>query len=67
VILSQKYNIGIGKVYFFFNLVLFSLSFLSFDNDLVIVSMISVFVCSLTIDYYLSMFNQRKMVFIVSE
>jgi uncharacterized membrane-anchored protein YitT (DUF2179 family) len=67
VILSQKYNIGIGKVYFFFNLVLFSVCFISFDNDLVIASMISVFACSLTVDYCLSMFNQRKMVFIVSE
>lgn len=67
VVLSQKYNIGVGKTYFLFNLVLFSLSFASFDNDLVIASMISVFVCSLTIDYCLSMFNQRKMVFIVSE
>ena len=66
VVLSQKYNIGVGKTYFVFNLVLFSLSFISFNNDLVIASMISVFVCSLTIDYCLSMFNQRKMVFIVS-
>lgn len=67
VILNQKYNIGIGKVYFAFNLILFSLSFTILENDLVIASMISVFVCSLTIDYCLSMFNQRKMVFIVSE
>ncbi len=67
VVLSQKYNIGIGKVYFCFNLILFSLSFASFDNDLVIASMISVFVCSVTVDYCLSMFSQRKMVFIVSE
>jgi uncharacterized membrane-anchored protein YitT (DUF2179 family) len=67
VILNQKYNIGIGKVYFVFNLVLFSLSFAVFENDLVIASMISVFVCSVTIDYCLSMFNQRKMVFIVSD
>ncbi|MDY0190254.1 MAG: YitT family protein [Desulfuromonas sp.] len=67
IILNQKYNIGIGKVYFSFNLVLFSLSFISFDNDLVIASMISVFVCSVAVDYCMSMFNQRKMVFIVSE
>jgi len=67
VILNQKYNIGVGKVYFCFNLILFSISFASFDNDLVIASMIAVFVCSVTLDYCLSMFNQRKMVFIVSQ
>lgn len=67
IILYQKFNIGIGKVYFFFNLFLFSISFVSLDNDLVIASMISVFVCSVAIDYCLSMFNQRKMVFVISE
>jgi uncharacterized membrane-anchored protein YitT (DUF2179 family) len=67
IILNQKFNIGVGKIYFVFNLLLFSLSFASFDSDLVIASMISVFICSVTIDYCLSMFNQRKMVFIISE
>jgi uncharacterized membrane-anchored protein YitT (DUF2179 family) len=67
IILNQKYNIGIGKVYFVFNLVLFAWSFASLDNDLVIVSMISVFVSSLSVDYVLTMFSQRKLTFIVSE
>lgn len=67
IILNQKFNIGIGKVYFFFNLGLFSISFISLDNDLVIASMISVFICSVAIDYCLSMFSQRKMVFVISE
>lgn len=66
VILNQKFNIGVGKVYFGFNLVLFSLSFASLENDLVIASMISVFVCSAAIDYCLSMFNQRKLALIIS-
>ncbi len=67
VILNQKYNIGVGKVYFGFNAILFSLSFISLDNDLVIASMIAVFVCSVAVDYVLSMFNQRKLTFIISE
>lgn len=67
IILNQKYNIGIGKVFFGFNLVLFSLSFASLDNDLVIASMIAVFVCSMSVDYALSLFNQRKLAFIISE
>jgi len=67
VILNQKYNIGVGKVYFGFNLILFSLSFAGLETDLVIASMIGVFVCSQAVDYALSMFNQRKLAFIVSE
>jgi uncharacterized membrane-anchored protein YitT (DUF2179 family) len=67
VILNQKFNIGVGKVYFSFNFILFSLSFASLDNDLVIASMIGVFVCSAAVDYVLSLFNQRKLAFVVSE
>ena len=67
VILNQKYNIGVGKVYFGFNLALFCLSFASLDNDLVIASVIAVFVCSAAVEYVLSMFNQRKLAFVVSE
>ena len=67
VILNQKYNIGVGKVYFSFNVVLFCLSLASLDTDLVIASMIAVFVCSVAIDYVLSMFNQRKLAFIISD
>lgn len=67
VILNQKFNIGVGKVYFGFNVILFSLSFAGLENDLVIASMIAVFVCSAAVDYCLSMFNQRKLAFIISE
>ena len=67
VILNQKFNLGVGKVYFGFNLLLFTLSFASLDNDLVIASMIAVFVCSVAVDYVLSLFNQRKLTFIISE
>jgi len=67
VTLNQKFNIGVGKVYFGFNVLLFTLSFASLDNDLVIASMIGVFVTSTSVDYVLSLFNQRKLTFIVSE
>jgi len=67
VILNQKFNLGIGKIYFLFNCVLFSFSFAALDNDLVIASMISVFVTSVTVDYTLSMFNQRKLAFVISD
>lgn len=67
VILNQKFNIGIGKVYFVSNVVLFSFSFATLDNDLVIASMVAVFVSSASVEYTLSMFNQRKLAFIVSD
>ncbi len=67
VILYQKYNIGLGKFFFFYNVLLFSCSFISLDNDLVIASMIAVFITSLSMDYCLSLFNQRKMALIISE
>jgi len=67
VYLNRKFNIGIGKIYFTFNCLLFSFSFATLENDLVIASMISVFITSVTVDYCLSMFNQRKLAFIISE
>ncbi len=67
VILYQKFNIGLGKFFFFFNFGLFSFSFLTLDNDLVIASMIAVFITSMTLDYCLAMFNQRKMALVISE
>ena len=67
VILYQKHNIGLGKFFFFYNVLLFSCSFLTLDNDLVIASMIAVFITSLSMDYCLSLFNQRKMALVISE
>ncbi|TYT75988.1 YitT family protein [Desulfobotulus mexicanus] len=66
LLLLQRYNIGLGKSYFAFNLILYFISFIAFDTDLVIASIIMVFVASATMEYSLSMFNQRKVVFIIS-
>ena len=67
IILLQRFNIGLGRFYFVFNLALFTFSFLTLDPDLVIASMIMVFVSSVAVDYCLSLFNQRKVVFVISE
>lgn len=67
VILFQKFNIGLGKFYFALNFLLFSFCFFYFETDRVIASMIMVFVSSVSLDYSLSLFNQRKMVFIITE
>ncbi|EPR30629.1 Protein of unknown function DUF2179 [Alkalidesulfovibrio alkalitolerans DSM 16529] len=67
VILFQRYNIGIGRFYFLFNLGLFSVGLVFLDIDLVIASLIFVFITSVVVDQMLSLFSQRKSVFIVSE
>jgi uncharacterized membrane-anchored protein YitT (DUF2179 family) len=66
VYLFQRFNIGIGKVYLGFNAVLFSLSLFRLPLDLVIASLILVFITAVVVDNTLSMFNQRKVVFIIS-
>lgn len=67
IILYQRFNIGVGKFFMVFNLLLYSFSFLTMNTDLVIASIISVFVTSVCMDYALSMFNQRKMVLVVTD
>ena len=67
VLFYQKFNIGLGKFYFFFNAVLYAFSFIFFDNDLVIASMIMLFCTSFAMEYALSMFSQRKVVLVVSD
>ncbi|MDY0163572.1 YitT family protein [Desulfobotulus sp.] len=66
LILLQRYNLGLGKTYFIFNLTLYLASIAFLDVDLVIASIIMVFVSSATLEYSLSMFNQRKVVFVIS-
>jgi uncharacterized membrane-anchored protein YitT (DUF2179 family) len=67
IILNQRYNLGIGRFYFLFNAVLFSFSFASLDNDLVIASLILVFISSVVVEYVLALFNGRKVVFVISD
>lgn len=67
IILNQKFNVRIGRFYFYFNLVLFGLSFGFLDIDIILFSLILSFVASQIADYFLSMFNQRKMVIIISD
>ncbi len=67
IILNQRFNIGIGKVYFVFNLVLFSLAASFYTPDIVIASIILLFISSLSVEYMLSMFNQRKIIYVISD
>lgn len=67
IILNQKLNIPIGRFFFFSNLVLFSMSFHILDIDLILFSLVLTFIVSQVTDYFLSVFNQRKLVLIISE
>ncbi len=67
ILCHQKYNTSIGKFYFCYNAVLFLVAAGQLHIDLVIASIMMVFISSTTIDYVLSMFSQQKMVFIISD
>jgi uncharacterized membrane-anchored protein YitT (DUF2179 family) len=67
IILNQKFNVRIGRFYFYFNLVLFSISSSILDIDIILYSLILAFVVAQATDYFLSMFSQRKMVIIISD
>lgn len=66
IILNRKYNFSIGKFYLIFNVALFSFSLTHLTIDLFIASVIFVFVSSVSLEYVLSMFSQRKMAYIIS-
>lgn len=66
VFLFQRYNIGIGRVYLIFNSLLFCGSLTQLPLDVIIASLIMVFITSLVVEQTLSMFSQRKVVFIIS-
>lgn len=67
VYLYQRFNIGIGKMYLMFNVSLFALSLFRLPLDLIIASLILTFISSVVLDNTISLFNQRKVVFIVSD
>jgi len=67
IILNQKLGIRIGAFGFMFNLALFGFSFGVLEVDMVLYSLAISFVTSMVLDYFLGVFNQRKMVMIISE
>lgn len=66
VILHQRYGFRVGQLTFLFNAGVFAVSFALMDVDRVLYSLILVFVSAQLTDSVLSMFNQRKLVFIIS-
>jgi uncharacterized membrane-anchored protein YitT (DUF2179 family) len=67
IILHQKYNLQMGQVSFGYNLLLFSLGFAVLDPNKIMYSLILVFLTSTIMDYFASLFNNRKMALVVSD
>ena len=66
IILNQKFNIGVGKFFMLYNIALFTFVFTQYQPDIVIASIILTFVASISLEHVLAMFNQRKIVYILS-
>ncbi len=62
----QKWNIPVGTSTFVFNTVLFCTSLAIISIDLVILSFIQVFIVKQVLNYVVALFNQRKIVWIVT-
>ena len=67
IMLNTRFNFGIGKVYMLFNVLLFGLTMSFYSPDIIIASIILVFISSTTVEHVLSLFNQRKIVYVISE
>ena len=67
VFLNQRYNMGIGQVYFLFNLALFGVGLLKIELQAMLYSLAMIFLSSQVTDYFLRMFNQRKMALIITD
>jgi uncharacterized membrane-anchored protein YitT (DUF2179 family) len=66
ILLNQKFGIRIGTYNFSFNFVLFFFSFGLLDTDLILYSMAMSYITSQVIEYFITLFNQRKLIFIIS-
>jgi len=67
ILLNQKFGIRIGTYNFIFSFVLFLFSFGTMETDLILYSMATSYIASLVMEYFMTLFNQRKMVIIISE
>lgn len=67
ILLNQKFGIRIGTYNFIFSFVLFLFSFGTLETDLIIYSMATSYIASQVMESCMTLFNQRKMVIIISE
>ncbi len=67
LILHNKYNFSVGSFSIVFNAVLFAVALPIIKVDNVLYSMIITYLTSTLMNYFMGLFNQRKMVLIISE
>lgn len=66
VLLKERWNIPIGQFNFLFNATLFLIGAFRLPADLIVASILMMFVASQTLEYVLGMFNRRKLVLVIS-
>ena len=66
IALHQRYNIRVGHVSMAFNALLFATALSTLRLDHILYSMIAIFMSSWVMDYFASMFNERKVAMIIS-
>lgn len=67
IFLNQKWGIRIGTYNFTFNFVLFAFSYGTLDTDLILYSMATSYITAQVTEYCITLFNQRKMIIIISD
>ena len=67
IILNRRWGIGIGQTYLGFNFMLFAGSLFALSADVVVASFIQLYIMTFTMEKVLSMFSQRKVIFIISK
>jgi uncharacterized membrane-anchored protein YitT (DUF2179 family) len=67
IILNQRLNFGVGKFFMLYNAALFSFMLTKYQPDIVIASIILTFISSVSLEHVLALFNQRKIVYILSD
>lgn len=66
ILIRHRWNVPIGQFNFLFNVTLFLFAILNMALDLIIASIVMMFISSNTLEYVLSMFNRRKLVLVIS-
>lgn len=67
IIVNKYFNVGVGKFFMVYNCVLFSVVFAGYSPDIFVASILLVFISSKALDYFLTFFNQRKVVYVISD
>jgi uncharacterized membrane-anchored protein YitT (DUF2179 family) len=67
IILNRKFNLGVGKTYLIFNALLYTLVISSYGPDIFVASIILAYVTSNSLSHFLTMFNQRKILYVISD